>query len=167
MDNTPRDEQVGDIDGLIHEIFGRFLRPKTPPPGREMNITMGQIHCLGTIARLGSPTMSRVAEELQLHPSTVTVLVDGLVSHGLARRTADPNDRRIVRVSETAKGRKNHERHQAEMRSRVTEMLSALSDADLAQIRSSLEILREAARSYAESKGSPVRRPGAAGTEER
>ncbi|MEI6500447.1 MAG: MarR family transcriptional regulator [Armatimonadota bacterium] len=102
MNTSARDEHIGGIDHLLHEIFGTFLRPDTPP-SREMNITMGQIHCLGTIAHLGNPTMSQVAEALRLHPSTVTVLVDGLVAHGLARRIADPTDRRVVRVNETAK----------------------------------------------------------------
>jgi len=150
MNTSARDEHIGGIDHLLHEIFGTFLRPDTPP-SREMNITMGQIHCLGTIAHLGNPTMSQVAEALRLHPSTVTVLVDGLVAHGLARRIADPTDRRVVRVNETAKGRKNHERHMAQMRARVTEMLAGLSDTDLAQVHQSLDILREAARQYAES----------------
>lgn len=159
MDNQEREESIGAIDGLMQEIFGRMLRPPTPPAG-EMNITMGQMHCLGAIAHLGHPTMSQVADELKLHPSTVTVLVDGLVAHGLARRTADPKDRRVVRVSETAKGRNNHERHVAQMRARVSDMLAGLSDSDLAKVRESLGILREAAREYVERKapGAPAGR---------
>jgi DNA-binding MarR family transcriptional regulator len=152
MTGPARDEQIGHIDDLLRDIFGAFLRPRTPP-SRELNITMGQMHCLGAIAALGQPTMSEVAEELKLHPSTVTVLVDGLVSHGLVTRKADPHDRRIVRVSETAKGRRNHERHMAEMRARVTEMLAELTDADLASLQQSLESLWGAASRYAERTG--------------
>ena len=151
MANVPRAERIGSIDDLLRDIFGNFLRPDTPR-SREMNITMGQMHCLGAIAHLGHPTMSEVAEKLKLHPSTVTVLVDGLVAHGLASRKADAKDRRVVRVAETAKGRKNHERHMAQMRARVTDMLAGLSDADLAKVHESLDILRQAARQYAESK---------------
>jgi DNA-binding MarR family transcriptional regulator len=159
MNRQAREERIGTIDDLLRDIFGNFLRPDTPP-SREMNITMGQMHCLGAIAHLGQPTMSEVAEELKLHPSTVTVLVDGLVAHGLVRRIADPQDRRVVRVNETAKGRKNHERHMAQMRARVTDMLGGLSDADLAKLHESLGILREAARRYAESKERPGRPEG-------
>lgn len=151
MKPMPRDETIGAIDDLLRDIFGNFLRPETPP-NREMNVTMGQMHCLGAIAHLGVPTMSALAAELGLHPSTVTVLVDGLVAHGLAVRRADPVDRRIVRVAETAKGRRNHERHMAAMRARVTEVLSGLDDGDLDGIRESLGILREAARRHAETR---------------
>jgi DNA-binding MarR family transcriptional regulator len=151
MNPGARDEYVGSIDDRLRDLFGTFLRPETPP-SREMNITMGQMHCLGTIAHLGNPTMSQVAEALRLHPSTVTVLVDGLVAHGLARRAADAKDRRVVRVSETARGRHNHERHMARMRARVAEMLAGLSDADLAKVHESLDLLWQAAKQHAESK---------------
>lgn len=147
--NESRDQQISEIHGLLDEVFGR-LRPKTPPGG-EMNMSLGQMHCLGTIARLGNPTMSEVAELMRLHPSTVTVLVDGLVAHGLARRTADARDRRIVRVNETAKGRRNHERHMAEKRERVGELLSGIEDADLAKVIEGLEILRAAASRHADT----------------
>jgi DNA-binding MarR family transcriptional regulator len=158
MKELEREEAIGAVDDLLREIFGKHLRPPNPPAG-EMNITMGQMHCLGTIARLGKPTMSELAATLGLHPSTVTVLVDGLVAHGLAVRRADSGDRRIVRVAETAKGRKNHERHMATMRARVADMLAGLSDEELAKVRGSLEILRQAAQRYAESRGSQVPEP--------
>ena len=70
MNKLAREDRIGTIDDLLHDIFGNFLRPPTPPTG-EMNITLGQMHCLGAIAHLGNPTMSQVAEELRLHPSTV------------------------------------------------------------------------------------------------
>jgi len=152
MDSRPRDEVVSGIDDLLRQIFGRYLRPKAPPR-QDMNVTMGQMHCLGAIGHLGSPSMSEVAAELDLHPSTVTVLVDGLVAHGLARRWVDPKDRRVVRVSETPKGRRNHQRHMAETRERVTGMLSGLSDDELARIHDSLVTLRDAARVQAEAEG--------------
>ena len=157
MTSITRDETIGDIDDLLRDILGNFLRPETPP-NREMNVTMGQLHCLMEIGRLETPTMSALAAALGLHPSTVTVLVDGLVAHGLAVRRADPVDRRIVRVAETAKGRKNHERHMAAMRARVTAVLSELDDDDLRTIRGSLSTLRAAARRHAEGAGDATAR---------
>jgi MarR family transcriptional regulator, organic hydroperoxide resistance regulator len=153
MEQAKRDEYMRAIDGLFHDIFRR-LRPPTPPAG-EMNITLGQMHCLGTIAQLGHPTMSHVAETLNLHPSTVTVLVDGLVAHGLVTRTPDPRDRRIVRVSETSKGRRNHKRHIALMQQRIGDMLAPISDKELTKVIDGLTILREAASRYSEQAASP------------
>ncbi len=146
-----RDEYAGAIDDLLRELFGTYLRPKTPPV-REMNVTLGQMECLRAIGELGNPTMSEVAKALGLPASNVTVLVDGLVAHGLASRRADSKDRRIVRVAETRKGRENHERHMAAMRARLLDLLSDLSDDELAGIHGSLAALVEAARRHTEGE---------------
>jgi DNA-binding MarR family transcriptional regulator len=146
-----RDQSVLEIDGLLKEIFGKYVKPSLAPP--NLNMTIGQLHCLRTIGRLGEPTMSEVADAMGLHPSTVTLLVDGLVEHGLVARSADPADRRIVRVRETAKGRKNHEKNMARMKERMASLLSGLTDDDLDQIHESLTKLREAARQWCEAGG--------------
>jgi DNA-binding MarR family transcriptional regulator len=151
MKDKSRHDIIGAIDDLLREFLEQNMRPQMPAT-QDMNVTMGQMHCLGAIARLGKPSMSEVAAELRLHPSTVTVLVDGLVSHGLVRRWGDPSDRRVVRVEETAKGRKNHQRHMAEARAQLEAVLSGLSDEDLERLRESLLVLRKAAREYARNQ---------------
>ncbi len=143
--DTPRDELTGAIDDLLREIVGDYLRPPTPPPD-DMSMTIGQMHCLRTLSRLGKPTMSELAEALSLHPSTVTVLVDALVSHGLVERQADPEDRRVVRVQETTKGSKGRRKHLKAMRAMMIHLLGDLGDEDLARIHDALSTLREAAR---------------------
>ena len=148
--DTWRDKLAGEIDDLLREILTSYLRPPTPPAG-EMNITLGQMECLHTISQLGRPTMSEVAAAMHLHPSTVTVLVDGLVAHGLVERLNDPHDRRIIRVSETAQGARNHRKHMNEMRSRVTDLLSGLSDEELERMHTSLSTLWAVARLQAEA----------------
>ena len=150
--DMPRDEFMVAIGDLLREILTDYLRPPTPPV-RDLNVTMGQMDCLHTISRLGTPTMSEVAKVMRLHPSTVTVLVDGLVAHGLVGRMADPEDRRVVRVAETAEGRKDRERHMAQMRTRVTGLLSELSDEEIERVYDSLRTLRDAARRRAEATG--------------
>ncbi|MCE5217556.1 MarR family winged helix-turn-helix transcriptional regulator [bacterium] len=152
ISNKPRHETIGAIDDLLREFLEQSMRPQMPA-SQDMNVTMGQMHCLGAIAHLGKPSMSEVAAELHVHPSTVTVLVDGLVSHGLVRRWGDPSDRRVVRVEETAKGRKNHQRHMAESRAQLEAVLSSLSNEDLERLRESLLTLRKAAQEYARAHG--------------
>lgn len=151
MKDKSRHDIIGAIDDLLREFLEQNMRPQMPA-NQDMNVTMGQMHCLGAIAHLGKPSMSEVAAELRLHPSTVTVLVDGLVSHGLVRRWGDPSDRRVVRVEETAKGRKNHQRHMAEARAQLEAVLSGLSDEDLERLREGLLVLRKAAREYARNQ---------------
>jgi DNA-binding MarR family transcriptional regulator len=157
MMDMARDEFIGAIDDLLRDILTNYLRPPTLPL-REMNVTLGQMDCLHAISRLGNPTMSEVAQALHLHPSTVTVFVDGLVAHGLVKRQADPKDRRIVRVAETARGASNRAKHMAEMRRRMTDLFSGLSDRELREVHDSLRILLEAARRQADAASASASR---------
>jgi DNA-binding MarR family transcriptional regulator len=54
----------------------------------------------------GRLTMGDLAERLQIHHHSAVGLVDRLAMLGLARRIADPGDRRRVHVTPTPKGRR-------------------------------------------------------------
>lgn len=145
------------IDDLFREIFGKHLKPTRLPP--HPDVTMAQMHCLHEIGELGTPTMSELSEELGLHPSTVTALVDALVEQGLVQRKRDPDDRRVVRVTHTAEGRRERLRHHREQRERLKRLLGDLSDDDLSAIISALTTLRDAAERAARAGGVDSRNP--------
>jgi len=146
-----REEMVGAIDDLFREIFGKYLRPKQMPP--HPDVTMAQMHCLAAIGELGRPTMSELSEELGLHPSSVTALVDALVEQGLVEREGDPDDRRVVRVTHTAEGRRQRLRHLREQRERLKGLLGETSDEDLVRILEALTTLRDAAEGAVRARG--------------
>ncbi len=137
-----RQEVVGRIAGLLDEIL-RGLRPAKLPRSDDLKITLAQLHCLHTIDDLGSPTMSDVARQMRLQPSTVTALVDALLPCGTVERLEDPADRRIVRVRLTALGRRRRHAHQRERRKRMAQLLAGLGDDELQQVESALEQLRQ------------------------
>ena len=57
-----------------------------------------------TFARSGKLPMRVMGERLQLHPTSVTNIVDRLQADGLARRTPHPTDRRATLVEITEAG---------------------------------------------------------------
>jgi len=142
---------------LLHGIMGG-LRPKGrgPDHGHDLDITLGQLHCLHRVTDLGQPTMGDLAEDLHLSPSTVTGLVDGLVARGLVERLEDAEDRRIVRVTLAAGGRRHRDQHRRAHQQRLAAVFAALSDEDLQRIESALERLHEVVVQAAETEGSPV-----------
>jgi DNA-binding MarR family transcriptional regulator len=143
-----REETMLAIDGLLRETFGRYLRrPKPPEPD---DLTLAQAHCLHTIGDMESPTMSELSAELELHPSTVTALVDALVKRGLVQRMEDPDDRRIVRVAFTSEGRRGRDRIRQVMQARMIDLLGDVPDPDLAKVHEGLSILHAAAVRRAE-----------------
>lgn len=60
---------------------------------------------LRVLASSGPQVMSALSEALEVTPRNITVLVDGLESEGLARRTPHPDDRRSTIVELTDEGR--------------------------------------------------------------
>jgi DNA-binding MarR family transcriptional regulator len=71
----------------------------------EHNITVPQLVCLIAIVEDGPLTATKIAEEVFLSPSTVVGILDRLESRALIQRDRDLNDRRVIHVSATEKGR--------------------------------------------------------------
>lgn len=101
-----------------------------------------------SFARQGNLPMRVMGERLQLHPTSVTNIVDRLESDGLARRSPHPSDRRTTLVSLTDAGA-----------ARTTEATKALTDIDFGlvgltdrqaqQLSELLERVRRAAGDFA------------------
>lgn len=73
-------------------------------------VSASQEAVLGTIKRLGRPTLGELAQAEQVQPPTMTRLVAAMEAAGLVARLADAGDRRISRVELTAAGRATLER---------------------------------------------------------
>ena len=54
----------------------------------------------------GTRSHGRLARDLFVHPTTITLITDQLVKDGLVRRAQDPADRRATLSTITAKGRR-------------------------------------------------------------
>src|SRR3954452_9541680 len=87
-------------------LLGRFdaiLRPH--------GLTFARYEALVLLyfSRKGALPMRVMGERLQLHPTSVTNIVDRLESDGLVRRTPHPTDRRTTLVEITDAGLKRRE----------------------------------------------------------
>ena len=69
-------------------------------------ITLPQVWTLDYLAHHDQAPMNTLAQALGISKPAATGLVDRLIAHGLAARTGDPQDRRVVRVAITPKGRR-------------------------------------------------------------
>lgn len=92
---------------------------------------------LVTLARLGDPdgvSQRRLMEELRLTSGTVSVRIDRLVEAGLVERRPDPDDGRGALVRLTAAGRERFEAVTPVHLATERWLLSALSDAEQAEL---------------------------------
>jgi DNA-binding MarR family transcriptional regulator len=101
------------------------------------------------LSRSGSLPLGKIGARLQVHPTSVTNLVDGLEKRGLAQRMPHPSDRRTTLAVITKRGR--------QVALAATEAMHAiafgtapLNKQELETITELLERLRAAAGDYTE-----------------
>jgi DNA-binding MarR family transcriptional regulator len=95
-------------------------------------LSPAQASALGTVNRLGSPTLGELAAAEQVQPPTVTRLVTSMEDAGLVAREVDAVDRRMVRVRMTPEGRRNLQRIRTLKNAFLTRRLAALDPAEQA-----------------------------------
>jgi DNA-binding MarR family transcriptional regulator len=104
-------------------------------------LSPAQASALGTVNRLGSPTLGELAAAEQVQPPTATRLVTTLESAGLLARETDGVDRRVVRVRITAEGRRNLQRIRTLKNAFLTRRLAALDPAEAAHAETLTRLL--------------------------
>jgi DNA-binding MarR family transcriptional regulator len=85
-----------------------------------------------------------IAQRCGLTPASVSELVDSLERDGFVRRSEDRNDRRVVVVEITARGRREIERVGELMTAPVAKIISSLSAEKRARLAAALADLQEA-----------------------
>jgi len=108
----------------------RFLR-FSEQAARRAGLEPAQHQLLLAVkAHTGEPTVSELAERLQLRHHSTVGLIDRLAEGGLVRRSRAEGDRRQVRVRLTPKGqavlRKLSQEHRAELGSAGSALAAAL-----------------------------------------
>lgn len=99
-----------------------------------------------------SPRRSgEIAQRCALAPASVSELVDSLERDGFVRRSEDRNDRRVVVVEITARGRREIERVGELMTAPVAKIIASLSAEKRSRLAAALADLQEAFASPKES----------------
>ncbi len=91
-------ENLISILPVIAKSYSKAVRSKT-------DFTPSTLFTLGALAHHGKLTMSGIGCHLTVPKPQVTSLVDKLIKDNLVERSYDPNDRRIIYIQLTAKGR--------------------------------------------------------------
>ncbi|MFN8015425.1 MAG: MarR family transcriptional regulator [Acidimicrobiia bacterium] len=141
-----KDEKQADSleDEIVKTIFKflSLLRGKKPIAGSG-ELTLAQMHCVLAVGDK-SPTMAQIASELEVSMPTVTVSIDKLVKDGYIERKADPNDRRVVRVSLTSQGKKMGQKMKDQKAAIIKDALAKLSVSDRKKTQEVLNMLLQA-----------------------
>ncbi len=118
------------------DIHSRQLKQK-------YNITAPQLVCLLTIIDKQMITVAKLAREIHLSPSTVVGILDRLEEKGLISRERDDKDRRVVKVTATAKGVEFSKSAPSPLQDKLGNSLNQLSDLEQLTISVSLRRIVE------------------------
>ena len=107
------------------------------------NITFPQMITLHYLSQKHHIKMSELAKILFIKLSSTTVIMDRLVQQKMVERTRDEEDRRVVWMSITPKGRKVISKIMEEKRHSIREIFKALSEKERTQYLSVLRKVRD------------------------
>ena len=117
------------VDPTQRRVLRAYLRAVAlaEPLQRELaarhGVSLGDLHAVRVLARIGEVSMSSYGSELGVPRSTITNLVDRLERAGLVERASSAKDRRVTLVRLAAAGRRAVEDTDVLLRSQVAARL--------------------------------------------
>jgi len=129
----------------LHSVAIHLLR-RVRRVDVESGLSPARASALSVLVFGGERTIGELAGAEQVAAPTMTRLLTGLEKDGYVRRTPDPTDGRVTRVSATARGRKVLEAGRDRRVAEVMAILSSLPAADQATIARAVEALERALR---------------------
>src|ERR1051325_1356927 len=101
----PRRPGLTGVANRLHSAAIHLLR-RARRVDAESQLPAPQLSALSVITYGGPITLGALAAAGQARPPTVTRLSASMEEAGLVKRESDPADRRVVRISVTARGRR-------------------------------------------------------------
>ncbi len=108
-----------------------------------LGITTNDVHVMEAIGTGTAKNMSTVARALGVTMGTLTISVNSLVKKGYVQRIRSDEDRRVVLVSLTDRGRQAHEHHRIFHEKMITEIVKDLTTEEKEVLSKSLHKLIE------------------------
>ena len=143
---------AGQVDLRVLSAIRRIIR-SVDLYSRELaakaRVTWPQLACLLAIAEKEKTTATLISRQVFLSPSTIVGILDRLEAKGLARRKRDENDRRVITITITEKGKRLARSAPSLLQDTLTEALRELPAKEQIGIAESLErivVLMEARR---------------------
>jgi DNA-binding MarR family transcriptional regulator len=159
--SSPQPSPTSSREALAAQVFElaprlrRRFEQALPPELRDelSTVTAHQLEALGQLCRSGGMTMAELAQVQSIGLSSATALADRLLRQGLAQRTSDPHDRRVVRVVPTDAAVQLVERFAVAKRRTALRALAALNDDEASHLLTLLAKIADTPTPEAEPHG--------------
>ena len=124
----------------IEELFstmiqlGKLMSQNTQETREQKMATMLQFSALHFLSENPEVAMSELGEKLKLSKSSATQLIERLVKAGLVKREEDREDRRIMRLTITNKGKRQGEILKEKIITRMGKIFSKIPENDIKEL---------------------------------
>jgi len=140
------------IRNLEVKLEERNFLKRLKPPIFEIDLSIKDYVVLRVLSMHKNLTMSELGERLSINLSTLTRIIDKLVSDGIVTRSNDPDDRRIVRIGLLPKAEKLLKILEKEQTKSIISFIKNLPRQDLRKIVGLLEALVDAITGFPDTK---------------
>ena len=110
--------------------------------GSESDFTLSEIKALAAFRGDKNYTMGELSKNAQVTMPSMTEMIDKLVKHEIAERYRDTNDRRVVKVRLTSKGKKLRKEFMQKRLKDMKELFGKLNKQELDELITSLRRAR-------------------------
>ena len=126
-------EKVMNINSTLNDVLVRLFRNVNVIEERAMrteeykDVTTNDMHVIEAIGMEGAKNMTSVARSLEVTTGTLTIAINSLVKKGYVDRVRSEEDRRVVLISLSDKGKRaylHHRRFHERMIESVVEELT-------------------------------------------
>jgi DNA-binding MarR family transcriptional regulator len=142
MSRRPRSQTTTELLAEARALSGDFDRLSQAVADR-VGLSPTEVLAMDLISRSGSLSAGELGRELRLTSGAITGLVDRLEKAGYAKRLADPDDRRRVLVTATARERKIGELY-APLAAALRSVIAGYSERDLVTLTEFIRRFRSA-----------------------
>jgi DNA-binding MarR family transcriptional regulator len=134
MDDTKNLERVIEIaSNLMAKMEEQAFQDE-----RFSELSMRQMYYLNTITRLGHPTFSDLARELNVSKPSVTSVVGVLIRKGYVQKVQDPDDLRAYHIVLMSKAEEYNQLHEDTHQRLANSIASQLKPDEVEQLASLL-----------------------------
>ncbi|MGL4774354.1 MAG: MarR family winged helix-turn-helix transcriptional regulator [Clostridium sp.] len=133
------------LNKLLVDLFNDILQieEQSLKDGALKDLSVTEIHTIEAIGMYSSRTMTEVAQDLKITVGTLTTAINKLIKKGYVERKRIEEDRRVVLVCLTKKGKLAFRLHEKFHKDMIEATIDGLSDEEEKILYTSLERLNK------------------------
>lgn len=142
-------EGTMDINRTLNEVLVKLFRninmieERALRTGEYKDVTTNDMHVIEAVGMDGAKNMTRVARSLEVTTGTLTIAINSLVKKGYVDRTRSEEDRRVVLVSLSEKGKGAYLHHRKFHEQMIDSVVEELTEEEQAVLEKALAKLTQ------------------------